>query len=64
MQANHCLDERLNEEYKRDLMQQAEKARQAQAAQIVKPGFLEKLRLDLMSLNKKSQDEAQDKHNH
>lgn len=61
MQQNQWLTERLTEEHKRELMQQAEKARQAQSARQAAPSLLAKLRSDLMNINQKSQDEAKDK---
>ena len=63
MQQNQWLAERLNAEHKRELMAQAEKARQAQfvqelAAQKQSSNLLEKLRSDLMNLAQKSQSDA------
>lgn len=68
MQQNQWLTERLTEEHKRELMQHAEKARQAQAVNSEAPrnqasSLLAKLRSNLMNINQKSQDEANSKIN-
>lgn len=59
-QQNQWLAERLNEEHQRDLMAQAEKARQAQLARLASKSqsLLQKLRADLMNLTNKSQDDT------